>query len=390
MSKKQSRVVINIVNDIDPTSMPLNEFVLYRAKIYPEEKHFVIVFFPIAKEIKYLYESRLAAYNISLVECNKKLRIFYQNIFRLIEDTIERKQPLLCHLHHPKIACIFQFLSLLLLLRSRFDIPKLYTVHNVYNRYSSLNKIGTVLNILLSHIVGFNSYSSYKATPYRIRQIIKSKSSVIYNGIDINAIDSVAKESFSITNSDNRQFKLVSVNRAVKQKNLSFLLEVLTQLPHHFTLTLVGDGPLLMSLQSEAEKLNLSNRVFFTGLLKREDVYKEVFNSDIYISSSIWEGLGNAVLEAMALKLPVILSKISPYQEIAKHSKNGVKVLDLNISEWATAIRELSLEPKGTLEKLGQQNRAVVEQNFSLMRMHKSYSKLYKKLCNSNQSIENL
>ena len=247
-----------------------------------------------------------------------------------------------------------------------------------------------MLNILLSHIVGFNSYSSYKATPYRIRQIIKSKSSVIYNGIDINAIDSVAKESFSITNSDNRQFKLVSVNRAVKQKNLSFLLEVLTQLPHHFTLTLVGDGPLLMSLQSEAEKLNLSNRVFFTGLLKREDVYKEVFNSDIYISSSIWEGLGNAVLEAMALKLPVILSKISPYQEIAKHSKNGVKVLNLNISEWATAIRELSLEPKGTLEKLGQQNRAVVEQNFSLMRMHKSYSKLYKKLCNSNQSIENL
>ena len=74
---------------------------------------------------------RLAAYNISLVECNKKLRIFYQNIFRLIEDTIERKQPLLCHLHHPKIACIFQFLSLLLLLRSNL-ISRNYTLFTMF------------------------------------------------------------------------------------------------------------------------------------------------------------------------------------------------------------------------------------------------------------------
>ncbi|MEQ8999705.1 MAG: glycosyltransferase [Coleofasciculus sp. B1-GNL1-01] len=376
-----------MVNDISPTSMALNEFVLYRAKHYSDEKHFIVVFLPVDEKTKAIYQTKIASYNVEIIECYGNLRRFFTSIYSFIKAAHQQGKQILCHLHNPKTALML--IIEWLILANRFKLPKLYTVHSVYTRYSALNKFGTFLSILLCDKVSCNSYSSYLALPQIARNIRKNELNVIFNGIDITGIDAIAANGEAnrslFANDVGQRFRLISVNRCVKAKNISFLLKVLRDLPPFITLTLVGDGILLPNLKQQAKKLKIDDRVFFTGRLSREAVYREVLQADVYISSSIWEGLGNAVLEAMALRKPVVLSNIKPYKEIAKKGKGSIKVIDFNIKEWTILIKKLSQESKDTLQELGEANRKIVEDNFSLKKMHEEYSQIYKFLW--NQSI---
>ncbi|MEQ9623692.1 glycosyltransferase family 4 protein [Coleofasciculus chthonoplastes] len=379
MNEQPIKLIITVVNDISSTSMPLNEFVLYRAKHYPDEKHFLVVFLPVDEETQAIYKTKLAIYNVEVIECQGSLIQFLISIYFLVKAAHQRGQRVLCHLHHSKTALML--IIEWLILANRFKLPKLYTVHNVYDKYSLSNQCGTFFSTLLCDRVSCNSYSSYFALPQIVRDIRKSELNVIYNGIDIMAIDAIVasrETNLSLSSKEvGHQFRLISVNRCVKAKNISFLLKVLQDLPPFTTLTLVGDGVLLPNLKQQAKELKIDDRVFFTGRLSREAVYRKVLQADIYVSSSIWEGLGNAVLEAMALRKPVVLSNIEPYKEIAKKGQGSVKVIDFSIREWTLIIKKLSRESQGTLEELGEANRKIVEDNFTLTKMHEKYSQIY-------------
>jgi glycosyltransferase involved in cell wall biosynthesis len=391
MNEQPIKLIVTVVNDISSTSMPLNEFVLYRAKHYPDEKHFLVVFLPVDEETQAIYHDKLSNYNVEIIECHGKLRQFFICTYSMVRAARKQGKLALCHLHFPKSALIW--IMQWLILANKFKLPTLYTVHSVYDRYSVLNKVGAFLSTLLCDQVNCNSYSSYLALPQIVRDIRKNNLNIIFNGIDIAVIDAIAvsNESNLFLSANeiavNQQFHLISVNRCVKPKNISFLLEVLSNLPPFITLTLVGDGVLLSNLKQQAKEFKIDDRVFFTGRLSREAVYRKVLQADLYVSSSIWEGLGNAVLEAMALRKPVVLSNIEPYKEIAEKGKGSVKVLDLSITVWTTLIKKLSRESKSTLEQLGEANRKIIEDNFSLTKMHEKYSHIYENLWNKRASV---
>ncbi|MEQ8541434.1 MAG: glycosyltransferase [Coleofasciculus sp. D1-CHI-01] len=389
MNEQPIKLIVTVVNDITSTSMPLNEFVLYRAKHYPDEKHFLVVFLPVDEETKAIYHDKLASYSVETIECNGNLSKFFTSMYFLVKALYKHRKQALCHLHFSKTALMLIIEGLIFL--NSFKIPKLYTVHNVYDRYSALNKLGTFVSTLLCERVSCNSYSSYLALPSIVRDIRQCELNVIYNGIDITAIDATAascKANLSLSANDvAQQFRLISVSRCVKAKNISFLFKVLRDLQPFITLTIVGDGILLPNLKQQAKDLKIDDRVFFRGRLSREAVYREVLQADLYVSSSIWEGLGNAVLEAMALRKPVVLSNIDPYKEIAEKGKGSVKVLDLSITVWTTLIKKLSRESKSTLEQLGEANRKIIEDNFSLTKMHEKYSHIYENLWNKRASV---
>lgn len=105
---------------------------------------------------------------------------------------------------------------------------------------------------------------------------------------------------------------LISVGRLVEQKGYSVLLKAFASLHRkHPTaaLLIAGDGPLKEELNAEIEVLKLQKHVWMLGT--RFDIAQLLAASDIYISSSHYEGLSVAILEAMAAGLPVVATDVN-------------------------------------------------------------------------------
>jgi glycosyltransferase involved in cell wall biosynthesis len=139
----------------------------------------------------------------------------------------------------------------------------------------------------------------------------------------------------------------------------------------------MGDGSLRPSLLTQSKA---DDRVQFTGLIAREEVFEQLLNADLFISTSRGEGLPISVLEAMACRCPVLLSDIPPHREIAE----GVDFIPLVHPEDAAGFareikkfREMSLAERIAI---GRKCRKLVEERFSLPVMHAGYEEIYAEL----------
>ena len=84
---------------------------------------------------------------------------------------------------------------------------------------------------------------------------------------------------------------------------------------------MAGQGPLLENLQQQSVNLGISDRVIFLGL--RRDIPSLLDAADGYVLSSAWEGLPNAVMEAMAAAKPVVATNVGGVPELVKEGKTG-------------------------------------------------------------------
>src|SRR5690606_37617684 len=91
-------------------------------------------------------------------------------------------------------------------------------------------------------------------------------------------------------------------------------------------LLLVGEGPDREGLLYTANKLGLSESVVFSGNVAEETVAKLLSQSDIYVSTSIAEGLPNSVVEAAASGLPIVAFACEGIREIVANGENGFVV----------------------------------------------------------------
>ncbi len=105
---------------------------------------------------------------------------------------------------------------------------------------------------------------------------------------------------------DRDSTRLISVGGLIERKGFPILIEALSMLEKKFELTIVGDGPKMNELKSLADKLKVSDRIVFKGALGREEVSRELSKSDIFVSASKIETFGIAILEALAVGMPVV------------------------------------------------------------------------------------
>jgi glycosyltransferase involved in cell wall biosynthesis len=374
MSEVSMRAIVTVVNVIGAASMPYNEFVMYRARKFPQEKHVVIVWDKIDPA-----GLPPRAENIAIVACQGSFWKLASLTRRVLKDLRLNYRHAVVHLHQPRSGILFQ------LLRPVFgwDFPILFTIHNSYNKYSMVRKILTGLNFLLADGVTFVSQSSYHAFPAYLHGLRARGVRTVRNGVDVERVDSTLGQPAAARgrarNSDAGVapvLNLINVGRFVEQKNHRFLIELLSQLPGNVTLTLVGEGPLRHQAALWVSKAGLSSRVRFTGLIPREAVYDEMRHADIFVSGSLWEGLPIAALEAMTVALPVMLSDIESHREIAEVAP-GAEVLPLRLPDWRERLLSWSSLPREDLAGIGEQNRDAVVAELSLARMHDRYSEVY-------------
>jgi glycosyltransferase involved in cell wall biosynthesis len=162
-----------------------------------------------------------------------------------------------------------------------------------------------------------------------------------------------------------------------EQKGLAYLLDsakrVVESVPNA-RFILVGDGPLRPELEKKVRNMGLDSRVVFTGL--RRDVQELLPAFDVFLMSSLWEGMALTLLEAMAAGKPVIATDVADNSLILKDGVTGYLVRPRDAAQMADAIIRLVSAPKA-MEKMGQEALKAYNDRFTKAKMAGEYEKLY-------------
>jgi glycosyltransferase involved in cell wall biosynthesis len=143
--------------------------------------------------------------------------------------------------------------------------------------------------------------------------------------------------------------RLLTIGTVEPRKGLKYLIEALGQLrAHPWTLDVVGS----MQNDHHAElvelacSLDLDRRIRFHGRVDDDDVVDLLNGADIYVSPSLGEGFGLAVLEAMEAGLPIVTSRAGALPELIAHEQTGLLVPPADTSALAAALLRLLLDPQ--------------------------------------------
>lgn len=162
---------------------------------------------------------------------------------------------------------------------------------------------------------------------------------------------------------------LVNVGRQDYQKGHRYLLEAVGKLiPTHPRLVLLvagRSGDVSPDLERLHQQLCLGKHVCFLG--HRNDVPDILASADLFVFPSLYEGLPGAVIEAMALGLPVVASDIDPVRETVQEGRNAILVKPASSDELAMAIERL-LEDHETAYVFAQRSREIFQDRFTLDR----------------------
>jgi colanic acid/amylovoran biosynthesis glycosyltransferase len=129
--------------------------------------------------------------------------------------------------------------------------------------------------------------------------------------------------------------------RLSSEKGLEFLLQalkLLLELNYNIELRLAGDGPSRIKLEAMAQNLKINDSVHFLGYLSEEQVTRELQSADLFVLSSLAEGLPISAMEAMAVGVPVVATNIAGTSELVEHGKTGILVRPSDAEALADAI----------------------------------------------------
>lgn len=202
------------------------------------------------------------------------------------------------------------------------SLKVIHTYHGVpsgdFNNFKSSfsNAVEKCLVPLTTKFINV-SYSEQNEC-YRKGILPRNKSSVIYNGIR-----SLKKHYKSINPIHvNEKFVVTSISRFDYQKNMAQSLSIAEQLKGYSKIVFlwIGDGNDRLFLESEAKKKGLHN-IIFTGF--RTDIDYLLTQTNLCLSTSRWEGLPIALIEATSLGIPIVASDVVGNNEVVENGENG-------------------------------------------------------------------
>jgi len=162
---------------------------------------------------------------------------------------------------------------------------------------------------------------------------------------------------------------IVNVGALVGHKGQKYLIEamplVLREVPDAH-LIIFGEGDLRAPLEKQIKQLALAKRVLLPGF--REDVMSLMKSADLFVMSSVTEGLGSAVLDAMAMGHAVVGTRAGGIPEAVVPDETGLLVEPADAKALAAAIVRL-LKDAALRKQLGEAGRARVTEHFGVDRL---------------------
>jgi glycosyltransferase involved in cell wall biosynthesis len=212
--------------------------------------------------------------------------------------------------------------------------------------YSKMTKIDYI--IAPSHFTKKQIIETFK--------IPSEKIEVIHEGVDTSKFNPNNKPIFR--DKFKSQYVILFVGALVKTKNVDKLIRVFNYVQKRIdaSLVVVGEGPEKSNLMKIVKELNLTNKVFFEGFVKDDDLPYYYSSCDIFASCSIIEGFGLIFLEAMASGKPVVAFNIASIPEVV--GNGGIIIKNFDLKEMAEKIIEL-LSNKEVYEEYSRRAREI-------------------------------
>lgn len=221
------------------------------------------------------------------------------------------------------------------------------------------------------------------------------KRAIVY-GADKNSLfvipNAVDTKTFSKSNNNGRSelgidpdnYVILTVRRLVHEKKVDVLIQAFAKFAESkskVNLVIIGDGPERKKLENLARKLDVADKAIFIGWIDNKNLPKYYNISDVYVLSTVQEGLSLSLLEAMSCGLPVICTNIVGNPEVVSDGKNGFLVPPNDPNAICERLGYLYDNPNLATE-MGKKAAKFINQNYSLKVIGKRIKDVYEKVVN--------
>ena len=215
-----------------------------------------------------------------------------------------------------------------------------------------------------------------KADVVKSYRLNEKKVKVIYNSVDLPKVTKMVSQKNSYIQLPCDKPIIVTMGRLIKRKGHDSLIKAFEKINKDFDcrLIIIGKGQDEGRLKEIVASSDAANKIIFTGYL--ENPYSLIASSDIFVLSSLWEGFGNVIIEAMACGVPVI-STDCPYgpNEIITNEVNGLLVPVGDVEAMAEAMLRL-LKDEPLRNRLAHAGKKRAE-DFNVEKMVAEYEKVF-------------
>jgi len=167
-----------------------------------------------------------------------------------------------------------------------------------------------------AHVVQTHQIKSY------YNKTVQRKTHIIYNPVNERVFDENVQ---NLTL--HRKKRIISVGRLYPQKNQEMLIKAFSALSAKYkdwNLVIYGEGFLRSQLEKLIGELSMRDSIFLPGV--SHNVIEEIAQSEIFAMSSNYEGMSNAMIEAMCVGTPVVSTRVSGTDELIRDGENGLLV----------------------------------------------------------------
>ena len=299
-------------------------------------------------------------------------KIILRDIIRLI--IFSRRNSIdIIHAHGKGAGLIARIIKIFL------RKPLIYTFHGIHT--ICLSRLKKFLYIFYENITGWLDDEKVFVSLSERMQAIFLK---IFIGKDNRIINNSTNEMLCINiNRDKNNFNIgiknnkkniISICRLVDQKNIFEIFKIAQKL-EIYNFIVLGDGYLFEKAKIYLKNNNIKN-VYLLGNTK--DVFKYLYESDLFLSTSLYEGHPISILEAMSIGLPIVASKVTGNIDTIKNGFSGFFYSLGNVNQACSCIKEIMKNNQLKL-KLSINSFSTHRKLFTTEKMKNSYISLYKK-----------
>ncbi len=258
-------------------------------------------------------------------------------------------------------------------LKNRLGLPLISTIHATeIGRGGSLDgeyrgKVRDIERLLVEQSDGIICCSNYMLDHIQhVLGAVKTKVRVIPNGVESSRFNGGRQPQLILAGIPEDRKIILYVGRIVREKGIFTLLDALEKLRKQgkdVSLVFVGEGPLKEDLAKEVLRRKLNDRVTLAGFVDEKKLVSLYNSSDVFVLPSHYEPFGMVVLEAMASRIPVVVSDVGGLSEIVEDGVTGVKVPAYNPSALAEGILRV-LEDRELSEQLKENAYRAVQERY--------------------------
>ncbi len=325
---------------------------------------------------------KLKTAGIRTIEINnlgRDVNLFSEfKVIRTLWKILRKERPDIVHLNSPKIGGLGGLLGRLIGIEKIIYTAHGWTFNEDRNWLSKIIiKFLSWLTIILSHhtiVIAQTEYDQVIHWPF----VTKNKLRLIYNGIQ--PIDFLtrqeARQKLSTKIKEN-DMVIGTISELHKNKGLKYAIKGFKKISEKYEnlkFIIIGEGEDRKYLEEKIKKHHLENKVFLIGNIENASQYLKVF--DIFLLSSLKEGLPFVLLEAGLAKLPVVATKVGGISEIIENNLSGILIKEKDESEIEKALEPL-ITDKEKREKFGENLNTTIKEKFSFDKMFRATEKLY-------------